>query len=90
MDVREPDEHAAGSIPGSINLPLDTLRKEVTALGSGPIAVYCLVGQRGHTATEYLHRIGRVARNLDGGYKTWLAAEAARRGDAGLLVTPAS
>jgi NADPH-dependent 2,4-dienoyl-CoA reductase/sulfur reductase-like enzyme/rhodanese-related sulfurtransferase len=90
VDVREPDEHAAGSIPGSINLPLDTLRREVTALGSGPIAVYCLVGQRGHTATEYLHRIGRVARNLDGGYKTWLAAEAARRGDAGLLVTPAS
>ena len=90
VDVRTPGEHAAGSIPGSVNVPLDTLRENVASLGTGPIAVYCQVGQRGHTATEYLHRIGREARNLDGGYRTWLAAEAARRGDASLLVRPAS
>jgi len=89
VDVRTPSEHAAGSIPGSVNLPLETLREDLASLGSGPIAVYCQVGQRGHTATEYLHRIGREARNLDGGYRTWLAAEAVRRGDAGLLVRPA-
>ena len=40
--------------------------------------VYCEVGQRGHTATSLLHELGMRARNLDGGYRTWLAADAAR------------
>jgi NADPH-dependent 2,4-dienoyl-CoA reductase/sulfur reductase-like enzyme/rhodanese-related sulfurtransferase len=90
LDVRTPTEHAAGAIPGSVNAPLDTLRRDLPSLGSGPFAVYCLVGQRGHTATELLHELSIKARNLDGGYTTWLAAEAARTGDVGLLVRPAS
>ena len=90
VDVRTPAEHATGAIPGSVNMPLDALREGLDSLGSGPLAIYCQVGQRGHTATEYLHQVGRTARNLDGGYRTWLAAEAARQGDASLLVTPAS
>ena len=35
-------------------------------------------GQRGHTATSLLHELGLKARNLDGGYRTWVAADAAR------------
>lgn len=90
LDVRTAAEHAAGAIPGSISAPLDSLRDILPSLGGGPFAVVCQVGQRGHTATELLHRLGHEARNVDGGYRTWLAAEAARRGDIGLLVTPAS
>ncbi len=90
LDVRTPAEFAAGSIPGSINAPLDSLRTDLVQLGDGPFAIYCQVGQRGHTATELLHQMGRSARNLDGGYRTWLDAEAARTGDAGRLVTPVS
>jgi len=90
LDVRTAAEHDAGAIPGSISAPLDSLRDILPSLGGGPFAVVCQVGQRGHTATELLHRLGHEARNVDGGYRTWLAAEAARRGDVGLLVTPAS
>ena len=78
LDVRTPAEHAKGSIPQSINLPLDSLREDIASVGDGPFVVYCEVGQRGHTATSLLHELGLKARNLDGGYRTWLAADAAR------------
>jgi NADPH-dependent 2,4-dienoyl-CoA reductase/sulfur reductase-like enzyme/rhodanese-related sulfurtransferase len=90
LDVRTAGEHANGSIPGSINAPLDALREELPRLGTGPFVVYCEVGQRGHTATSLLHELGIEARNLDGGYRSWLAADAARRGEPERLVKAAS
>ena len=81
LDVRTSAEHRAGAIPGSVNVPLDDLRAQLPSLGDRPLLVYCEVGQRGHTATTLLHELGRPARNLDGGYRTWLAAEAARTHD---------
>ena len=77
IDVRTPAEHAKGSIPHSINLPLDSLREDIPSVGDGPFVVYCEVGQRGHTATSLLHELGMKARNLDGGYRTWRADDAA-------------
>ena len=77
LDVRTSEEHARGAIPGSVNLPLDQLREELDG-APGPFIVYCEVGQRGHTATALLHELGIKARNFDGGYRTWLAAESAR------------
>ncbi len=85
LDVRTKDEHARGSIPGSVNAPLDALRQELGSLGPGPFVVFCEVGQRGHTATMLLHELGLAARNLDGGYQTWCAADAAAAGDPGRL-----
>jgi len=85
LDVRTPTEHHAGAIPGSVNVPLDDLRAQLPSLGDRPLLVYCEVGQRGHTATTLLHELGHAARNLDGGYRTWLAAEAARTHDPKLL-----
>ncbi len=67
-------EHARDPSPHSINLPLDSLRDDIPSAGEGPFVVYCEVGQRGHTATSLLHELGMKARNLDGGYRTWLAA----------------
>ena len=60
--------------------PLDSLRDDLGTLGNGPFVVYCEVGQRGHTATTLLHELGFKARNLDGGYRTWAAWEAAEAG----------
>ena len=77
VDVRTNQEHERGAIPGSVNLPLDQLREELDG-ATGPFVVYCEVGQRGHTATSLLHELGIKARNLDGGYRTWVAADAAR------------
>jgi NADPH-dependent 2,4-dienoyl-CoA reductase/sulfur reductase-like enzyme/rhodanese-related sulfurtransferase len=86
VDVRTPEEHGRGAIPGSTNLPLDQLREELDDT-KGPFVVYCEVGQRGHTATSLLHELGIEARNLDGGYRTWIAADAARRQEPSLLTT---
>jgi NADPH-dependent 2,4-dienoyl-CoA reductase/sulfur reductase-like enzyme/rhodanese-related sulfurtransferase len=80
VDVRTPEEHRRGAIPGSVNLPLDQLREELDD-AKGPFVVYCEVGQRGHTATSLLHELGIEARNLDGGYRTWIAADAASHQD---------
>jgi rhodanese-related sulfurtransferase len=64
VDVRTDKEHAAGAIPGSANIPVDSLREHLGTLGTGPFVVYCEVGQRGHTATTLLHELGVKARNL--------------------------
>jgi NADPH-dependent 2,4-dienoyl-CoA reductase/sulfur reductase-like enzyme/rhodanese-related sulfurtransferase len=74
VDVRTAEEHVGGAIPGSTNVPIDSLRDNLDAMGSGPVVVYCEVGQRGHTATALLHELGFEARNLDGGYQTWRAS----------------
>jgi rhodanese-related sulfurtransferase len=88
LDVRTEEEHDRGAIPGSLSAPLDVLRDRIDAgqLGGGPFVVCCEVGQRGHTATALLHELGYEARNLDGGYRTWRAADAARSRDAERVV----
>jgi NADPH-dependent 2,4-dienoyl-CoA reductase/sulfur reductase-like enzyme/rhodanese-related sulfurtransferase len=78
VDVRTGEEHERGAIPGSTPSPIDTLRDHLDELGSGPVVVYCEVGQRGHTAAALLNQLGFEARNLDGGYQTWLASMRAR------------
>ncbi len=85
VDVRTEQEHARGAIPGSVNYPLDQLREQLDG-AEGPFLVYCEVGQRGHTATSLLHERGLEARNLDGGYRTWLAADAARAQEPSRLI----
>jgi rhodanese-related sulfurtransferase len=74
VDVRTAEEHAAGAIEGSINVPIDSIRDHLDDLGDRPLVVYCEVGQRGHTATALLQELGFEARNLDGGYQTWSAS----------------
>lgn len=71
IDVRSPAEHAAGAIPGALNVPLDELRDRLDELPAGPLVVHCQVGLRGHIATRLLRQHGRDVRNLDGGYRTW-------------------
>lgn len=71
LDVRTPSEYARGTIPGSINIPIDHLRERAGELDDREIVVFCEVGQRGHTATLLLNEMGFTARNLDGGHRTW-------------------
>lgn len=72
VDVRTPEEFAAGRLPGAVNLPVDELRSRLDELPRDrEIAAYCQVGQRGYLATRILLQSGFVATNLGGGYKTY-------------------
>lgn len=73
VDVRTESEHAAGAIPGSLNVPVDAIRDRLAELRERNLVVYCEVGQRGHTAAALLNELHIPARNLDGGYRTWTA-----------------
>jgi NADPH-dependent 2,4-dienoyl-CoA reductase/sulfur reductase-like enzyme/rhodanese-related sulfurtransferase len=82
VDVRTPGEHRRGHLPGSVNIPVDELRTrhvEIPRDASGnpvPVAVYCQVGQRGHTAARLLTQLGHDVVNLDGGWLTYSLAHA--------------
>jgi len=78
VDVRTPGEFARGAIPGAINLPLDELRERLDEVPAGELIVHCQVGLRGHLAVRLLSQHGFAPRNLDGGYRTWVAGRAAR------------
>lgn len=72
LDVRTPQEFAAGSIPGAVNIELDELRSRLEEIPRDQqIAVYCQVGQRGYLATRILRQRGLSAANIGGGYKTF-------------------
>jgi NADPH-dependent 2,4-dienoyl-CoA reductase/sulfur reductase-like enzyme/rhodanese-related sulfurtransferase len=77
VDVRSPEEFVLGTLPGAINIPVDQIRERVGELEDRDIVVTCEVGQRGHVATLLLNELGFHAKNLDGGYRTWLCSPAA-------------
>jgi rhodanese-related sulfurtransferase/predicted transcriptional regulator len=77
LDVRPPEEYAAGHLPGAINVPVDKLegylsrlpkRKEIVAYCRGP---YCLMS---FDAVEKLRKRGWKARRLQDGFPEWRAA----------------
>lgn len=77
LDVRPPEEFAAGHLPGAINIPIQELekrlkelpkRQEVIAYCRGP---YCLMS---YDAVFLLRKKGRKARRLEAGLPEWRAA----------------
>jgi rhodanese-related sulfurtransferase/DNA-binding transcriptional ArsR family regulator len=77
LDVRPPEEYAAGHIAGAINVPLAELRKrlheiprdrEVVAYCRGP---YCLMA---FEAVAQLRKRGHQARRLQDGFPEWRSA----------------
>ena len=76
IDVRTPMEFEAGSIPGAINIPLDSMRERLGEIPSDrQIILYCGVGLRGYLASNILRLNGfENVRNLVGGIKTYRSA----------------
>jgi len=74
LDVREPHESRAFSIPGSLAIPLRTLPEEAHRLSpSAEIVVYCKMGGRSAQAAQFLSDSGyRRVSNLAGGADRWL------------------
>jgi rhodanese-related sulfurtransferase len=78
VDVRDPDEFAAGHLPGAINLPLPQLRDRYRELPvDREIWLVCGVGQRAYYGTRFLAQHGYRVRNLSGGFTTYCAMVAA-------------
>ena len=57
VDVREPEEFAAGHIPGAINVPLSTLGG-ADLPADRPLFLYCLRGSRSARVAAILKRRG--------------------------------
>ena len=73
LDVREPDEYAAGHIPGSVNLPLSVIAaapKRVPKKDT-PLFVYCLSGNRSSSAVGALKSMGYTSVTNIGGIRGW-------------------
>ncbi|HTT10750.1 MAG TPA: metalloregulator ArsR/SmtB family transcription factor [Burkholderiaceae bacterium] len=74
LDVRPPEEFAAGHVPGAVNIPVHELerrlgelpkRKEIVAYCRGP---YCLMS---YEAVHLLRKKGLKARRLKDGLPEW-------------------
>jgi rhodanese-related sulfurtransferase/biotin operon repressor len=77
LDVRPPEEYAAGHVPGALNIPVHELekrlkelpkRREVVAYCRGP---YCLMS---YDAVAMLRKKGIKARRMESGLPEWRLA----------------
>ncbi|XP_060527423.1 rhodanese domain-containing protein CG4456-like [Cylas formicarius] len=87
IDVREPKElEDTGKIPGSINIPLADLERELLSHSdeflkkfgiekpdkSAPITVHCKMGGRSLKACKLLEQMGYTnLKNYSGGWSDW-------------------
>lgn len=72
LDTRTQLETQFGQIPGSLNIPLDTLRDNLDHLPRDKeIIIYCEVGLRGYLAARILMQQGFKVRNLSGGFSIY-------------------
>ncbi|HEY5601623.1 MAG TPA: metalloregulator ArsR/SmtB family transcription factor [Gammaproteobacteria bacterium] len=77
IDVRPPEEYAAGHLPGAVNIPLESLERVLDDIGTDQeIVAYC----RGphcvlaYEAVAQLRKHGFNARRLEDGFPEWKLA----------------
>ncbi len=74
LDVRPPEEYAAGHLPGAVNIPLAELEAHLDQLPEDQTVVaycrgpHCVLA---FDAVEQLRQKGFTARRLDGGLPEW-------------------
>ena len=77
LDVRPPEEYAAGHVPGAVNVPVSRLKQalkqldpeqEIVAYCRGP---HCVLA---FDAVAHLRRKGLQARRLEDGFPEWKSA----------------
>lgn len=73
IDVREPDEVAKGTLPGTTNIPLGQIAEKLSELDSDRrVVLLCRSGGRSTQAAETLTAAGFTdVVNLEGGMKGW-------------------
>lgn len=77
LDVRTPEEFAAGHVPGAINIPYTHLPSRISEIAEAAdkdIVLYCAVGVRAEMGAERLRENGFIKLlHLDGDMKAWEA-----------------
>ena len=77
IDVREPDEYEAGTLPGAINFPYDDIDPAAVAAESPPggTIFICTYGGRSSSACILARRAGiERTHYLEGGLNAWTRA----------------
>ena len=81
VDVRDPKEYKAGTVPGAISMPTEKLEKELEGWKPGkPVIFICSTGARSGEAyymvqdkrpdlKEVYYIDGEISFDKDGGYK---------------------
>jgi rhodanese-related sulfurtransferase len=84
LDVREPDEWAAGHVPQATHIPLGQLGARTAELPQDrEIYVICRSGARSARAAQALNSAGWQAVNVAGGMQEWAAAGRPMTADSG-------
>jgi len=80
IDVREPDEHAKGTIAGAVTMPRGILERDIDQVTSDKnrkIVLYCAGGLRSVLAAQSLKSMGfKDVISLSGGYRGWVQSQA--------------
>ena len=75
LDVRTPEEYAAGHLPGAVNIPHDQLAARLGELSGArerDVVVYCRTGRRSAEALGVLDEAGfKRLFHLKGDYTRW-------------------
>lgn len=73
IDVRNPNEYALESIPGSRNIPLTDLSDAFADLDTDEHIVFiCQSGMRSLKAVNFAHSVGFInSKSLEGGINAW-------------------
>ena len=84
LDVREPDEWAAGHVEGATHVPLGEVPQRLGELpDADPLYVICRSGNRSGRAVAWLGQQGVETVNVAGGMRAWAAAGRPMVSDAG-------
>jgi len=76
LDTRTVGEYEHCTIPGAVNIPLDSLRDRLSEIpAEREIYVTCQIGLRGYLSEQLLKGYGYSAHNLLGGYRHFQARE---------------
>ncbi len=74
VDVRTPQEYAAGHVPGAVNIPYDRLAERYMELGppTTPLLLYCHSGRRSGIAVQTLKAKGYTQLYDLQAYQRWV------------------
>ncbi len=95
LDVREPNEYAAGHAPGAVSIPMGEIRGRLADLPhtDGPLPVICRSGARSQRAPGSRATRGTEPPTVAGGTTAWAGAGKplqSETGDEPAVVAPAT